>query len=300
MIGDETGTLFTYTKGAFSTGDPHLIASASKWFTSATIMRLIDQGILSLSDNPQDHLTYWTSDPMDERAQVTLEQLLSFTSGFNTRPASGGCTSSILTSVQLCARSIYSDGLATTPGAAYSYGPDHMHIAAAMAEVATGKSYAQIFIDEIATPLGLSSNSRFTFPTTTNPLASGGATSTGEDYALFLTKLLADDLVADRTNFLADRTASVTFAYRPAGTTENGDWHYALGAFVECDKPVFDADCAAAQIYSSPGAFGWTPWIDLSNGYWGLIARRGEAGSAATSVELEQQLQPLIVQALAD
>ncbi|GAA4043675.1 hypothetical protein GCM10022213_12930 [Parerythrobacter jejuensis] len=300
LVGDGSGTIFTYTKGVFQLDQQRAIASASKWLTATTIMRLVDQGLLSLADNPQTYLTYWTSDAMDDRSRVTLEQLLSFTSGFNARPGSLGCVNTGASALQNCVRSIYDDGLDAVPGDTYSYGPEHMQIAAAMAEVATGKAYGDIFVEQISIPLGLSNASRFVSPSLTNPLASGGAASTAEDYALFLTKLLADEIVADRATLLADRTNSVAIEFRPQGASEFGDWHYALGAFVECDNPSFDADCADDRIYSSPGSFGWTPWIDLENGYWGLIARRGERNTARVAVELEQQLQPLIVAALAN
>lgn len=299
LIGDTSGILYSRTKGTFGLDEQFAIASASKWFTATTIMRLVDRGVMSLDDNPQDHLTYWTSDPMDPRSQVTLAQLLSFTSGFSDPIAGNACTSAFTGSMQNCVRNIYDDGLTATPGTVYYYGNEHMHIAAAMAEVATGTGFAELLVNETADPLGLSSATRFTFPTQANPLAAGGLSSSARDTGTFLTALLADNLIADRASFLADRTTSVTFGFRPGETRGTRDWHYALGAWVECDKPVFDDECAAQQIYSSPGSFGWTPWVDLQNGYWGLIARRGELNSAAVAVELEQQLQPLIVAALA-
>jgi serine-type D-Ala-D-Ala carboxypeptidase/endopeptidase len=299
IVGDRSGILFERQKGDFPVTSQRAIASATKWYTSATIMRLVDKGRLSLSDNPQRYLTYWSSAANDARSRVTLEQLLSFTSGFNTDPVSGGCTNEANTTLQACAQQIYNEGQDTAPGAAYSYGPEHMHIAAAMAEVATGKTFAQIFEEEIVTPLGMSASTRYVMPSTTNPLVSGGAASTARDYALFLRSLLANELVADRATFLRDRTVGIPFLLRPQATVDVGDWHYALGAWVECKKPVFDTSCADARIFSSPGSYGWTPWIDLNRGYFAIVARRGERFSTAVGVRLEQQLQPLIEQVLA-
>lgn len=298
IVGTADGIVFTREKGTFALDRQRPVASASKWFTSATIMRLVDRGVMSLDDRPQDYLTYWTSDAGDPRSRVTLEQLLSFTSGFNSRPASGGCQENETITLQDCVQILYDGGLASQPGTAYSYGPDHMHIAAAMAEIATGRMFGDIFRDEVADPLGMSAASAFILPSRNNPLASGGATSTANDYALFLQALLAGSLVADNDVFLADRTANVAFLFRPLGTEEVGDWHYALGAFLECDRDPFDAQCASDQVYSSPGSFGWVPWIDRVNGYWALIARRGARNSTPVAIGLEQQLQPLIVEAL--
>jgi CubicO group peptidase (beta-lactamase class C family) len=300
LIGDADGQLFAYTKGAFALDEQFAIASASKWLTSATIMRLVDKGILSLDDNPQDYLSFWTADLMDARSSITLEQLLSFTSGFNQTPGSLECTPATTVTVRECVQQIYNDGLDTNPGAGFSYGPEHMQIAAAMAETATGMGFAEIVRTELVQPLGMSSATGFVSPTTINPLASGGAASTADDYALFLTTLLREELVADTDAFLADRIGDMPILFRPRASGDFGDWRYALGAFVECDQPVFDDSCVSAATHSSPGSFGWTPWIDRKNGYWGLIARRGARNSAPIAVELEQILQPLIVDALAD
>jgi CubicO group peptidase (beta-lactamase class C family) len=299
LIGTADGQVYSHTKGSFGLDQQVQIASASKWLTSATIMRLVDRGVMSLDDRPQDYLGFWTADLMDPRSRITLEQLLSFTSGFNQTPGSLDCVPAATVTVQECTEQIYSDGIDTNPGEGYSYGPEHMQIAAAMAEVATGMSFAEIFRAEIAEPLGMSTATGFITPTQTNPLASGGGASNAADYSRFLAALLREELVADTDAFLADRIGNLPILFRPSASAQFGDWHYALGAFVECDEPVFDASCMERAIYSSPGSFGWTPWIDRQTGYWGLIARRGARNSADVAVELQQQLQPLIEEALA-
>ena len=299
IAGDNTGILFEYEKGNFPASDQYAVGSASKWFTSAAIMRLVDQGVMRLSDKPQDYLPYWTTDPWDARSRITMAQLLSFTSGFNANPLSGGCTADGKTTLQACAREIYQGGIATDPGTAFSYGPDHMHVAAAMAERATGHSFNAIFRENVAIPLGMTEASQYIIPSASNPLVSGGAASTGRDYAIFLQALLDGSLIADRRAWLRDRTAGIPFLFRPRGAEESGDWHYALGAWLECDEPRFSPACAHVRIYSSPGSFGWTPWIDFRNGYFALIARRGKRFSTPVAVQLEQLLQPLIEEALA-
>lgn len=298
VIGTANGEVFSYTKGTLSLTEQTGIASASKWFTSATIYRLIEAGTMNLSDNPQDHLPFWTSDPADPRSRITLEQLLSFTSGFNARPGASGCTQNSTVTLQDCALEIFTEGLDSDPGAGYSYGPEHMHIAAAMAENAASRPFADVFRVEVADPLGMSGATQYVFPSRTNPLASGGAASTAQDYARFVQALLASELFNDSDRFFADRIATTPILFRPLAAQNFGDWHYALGAFVECDITPFAQSCNDDATYSSPGSFGWTPWIDRKNGYWGLIARRGERNSAPVAVELQQLLQPLIVEAI--
>jgi len=298
IIGDSNGILFEYEKGNYHLEDNVPIASSSKWFTGATIMRLVDKGVMKLSDNPQDYLSFWTGNPTDERSQVTLEQLLSFTSGFNADPINDGCVGDGSITMLECAQQIYEGGIDTAPGAGFYYGPHHMQVAAAMAEQATGLPYNDIFRREVANPLGFSPTTRFATPSSSNPRAAGGVISNAYDYALFLRAILDGSLIADPNAFLEDRTRSVEFLSRPAGT--QGDWHYAFGAWLECDEPTFIQSCADARIYSSPGAFGWTPWLDLSNGYFGLIAREGTIGSAPITTAFEQELQPLILQAIGE
>ncbi|MEP0219388.1 serine hydrolase domain-containing protein [Parasphingorhabdus sp.] len=296
IIGDANGILFEHEKGNYRLEDNVLIASASKWYTGATIMRLVDKGLMDLSDNPQDYLSFWTSDPSDQRSQITLEQLLSFTSGFNAEPNTVSCVGDGAITILQCVQQIYDSGLGSDPGTGFYYGPHHMHVAAAMAEQATGLSYNDIFRREVANPLGFSQVTRFATPSASNPRAAGGAFSNASDYALFLRALLDGSLMAEPDVFFKDYTSAVEFLSRPAGA--GGDWHYAFGAWLECDEANFVPSCADAQIYSSPGSFGWTPWIDRRNGYFALIARDGARASAPVAIAIEQELQPLILQAL--
>src|SRR5690606_17686590 len=57
-------------------------------------------------------------------------------------------------------------------------------------------------------------------------------------------------------------------------------WHYSLGHWVEDDPTTGDG------AFSSPGAFGFYPWIDSSKTYYGILSRYDLANSgnpAATS-----------------
>ena len=300
IIGDESGILFTYQKGAVAPQDNLFIASASKWLTAATILRLVDRGVMALDDNPQDYLDYWTDDPDDPRSQISLRQLLSFTSGFNVTPRQDSCVDDGDILLRDCARTIYDGGNDTLPGEGYAYGPEHMQIAAAMAESATGQAFAELYRSEIASPLGMTATTRYAFPSSRNPRASGGTLASGEDYALFLQALLSGNFLASQEDLLRDETTNVAFLFRPGGTIEDDrDWHYALGNWIECPETPFTDVCAEARIHSSPGGTGFLPWVDFRNGYFAIIARQDSNGLAApASVDLEQQLQPLIVEAL--
>ncbi len=290
-IGTRDGTIFRYQKGNFSPTAITPIASATKMLSGVTIMRLVEAGRMSLSDNPQTYLPYWTSDPADPRSRVTLGQLLSFTSGFNAgEDDRDTCIFDGDTTIAACARSYYDAGLQSAPGAAFSYGPAHLQIAGAMAEAATGLSFPQLFRQQVGDVAGMS-RTDYLLASRTNPRLSGGATSTVDDYAAFLNAMLNGRLLADTGSYIADRTAGLPVLYAPDAVIKSGQWHYALSSWRECDAPTFTGQCATQRLVSSPGAFGWTPWIDYDRGYWAVI---GMFDDATGGVTLEQQLQPLI------
>ena len=295
IIGNRSGVVYRFQKGSFSPTAPVLLASASKLLAGVTIMRLVDRGVMRLDDHPQRYLPWWTTSAADSRSQVTLQQLLSFTSGFNSDESTSGCYADAASTTAACARSLYDAGVATPPGASFAYGPAHMTIAAAMAAAATGKSWNQIVADEVTTPLGMTATVN-DFPSPANPRIAGGASSTIEDYARLMAAMLGGNLVV-LPNFIQDRTAGTATAYTPIAPVF-GDWHYALGSWRECDAVPFASACASQQLVSSPGAFGWTPWIDLDRGYWAIIGMQQGAGGSVESVRLEQQIQPLIGAAL--
>jgi hypothetical protein len=164
-----------------------------------------------------------------------------------------------------------------------------------MAEVAGGKRFSQLFRDKVGDPLAIGPASGLVYPSLNNPRVAGGGVSTGEEYAKMLDGVLGNRLLANLTSFKADQTANVSFLYRPV----TADWHYAAASWRECDAPVFAPTCSNVFTVSSPGLYGWTPWIDFDAGYYAVVAMEEINGSAA-SVALEQRLQPLIVAALAN
>ena len=79
----ENGREFTYSSDKSWTLNSVIFgASFSKWTTSVMIGGLVKDGILSFDDKANKHLSYWATDPKDVRSEVTLESLLSLTSGF--------------------------------------------------------------------------------------------------------------------------------------------------------------------------------------------------------------------------
>jgi acetyl esterase/lipase len=312
IVGDSSGSVFTYEKGNFPGDRASLIASSTELLSGAMIMRLTDvvdpaadEPLILLSDNPQDYIPWWTSDPNDARSRITLADLLSLTSGFNFSPDSTSCLSDAGITLEDCARQVYDRDVLQEPGDQFFYSDVHMEPAGYMAELASGSGFTDLFNEVIAVHLGLSATTIHN-PSAANPRVGGGGQSTPDDYAEFLRAMLTGELVPTLSTFLEDRTQNVDFANRPIAVENSGDWHYGLGFWHECDQPVYDQSCADDLTISSGGAYGWTPWIDYDHRYFGLIAAEDlEAGQigdgpAVEATRLEQQLQPLIEDILAE
>jgi hypothetical protein len=115
---------------------------------------------------------------------------------------------------------------------------------------------------------------------------------------------LAGEFLGSTFNALiAERTTGVTISSRPAAVEANGvDWQYGLGVWRECNQPVWDESCAGRMVVSSPGAFGWYPWLDLDNGYYAVLAMEEPvtflSSPSEESVALGVVLQGLILEIL--
>jgi hypothetical protein len=70
------------------------------------------------------------------------------------------------------------------------------------------------------------------------------------------------------------------------------DFRYGLSAWLECATPA-----EGCHKMSSPGAFGFTPWIDRENGYYAILGMEYESAQGF-GFRAEQKLQLLIEEAL--
>jgi hypothetical protein len=99
-----------------------------------------------------------------------------------------------------------------------------------------------------------------------SPQLAGGVHTSASDYAALLRKILAGKLaIRDHLgeNAVCTQPATCQAAtYSPAPAA----WHYSYGHWIE-DDPAGDG------AFSSPGAFGFYPWIDATKTYYGVLAR---------------------------
>lgn len=296
--------VFEKTYGDFSPTRRVAVASASKIVAGTVILRLVGQGLLSLESTTSQVLG-WTG----TRGAITMRQLLSFTSGLRPEAA---CVNNPFITLATCVDQVRDDptALVAAPGSRFDYGNTHLHVAARMAEVATGKSWNTLYAEQLRIPLGLGSDSTFhTLPEqrigTVNPRVAGGLIASLDEYA----RILAISFHRGTYRGVSYAPAALFdlqgVAPYPSATIGESpfagsglDFRYGLAAWLECGTP--DTGCSTL---SSPGAFGWTPWFDRQAGYYAVIAmqepRVDGNDVVERSVGLAQSIKADIVRALA-
>jgi len=113
------------------------------------------------------------------------------------------------------------------------------------------------------------------------PQPAGGVRTNADEYGKFLRKMLTGDLrmggMLGTQSVCTNPTTCTAAVSTPIPTDES--WHYSLGHWVEDDPTVGDG------AFSSPGAFGFYPWIDAGKTYYGIVAREAIGGAAIESVK---------------
>jgi CubicO group peptidase (beta-lactamase class C family) len=274
------------------------IASSSKLVSGVVLFRLIDQEFLSL-DSTTAQVLGWSGD----KGMITLRHLLSFTSGL---PPENFCTYRDTSTLAACVDEISQMDLLGPPGTRFDYGSTHLHVAARMAEVVTGDSWNEIFATQLRDPLGLPSDlvyyaNPIAASGTDNPLPAGGLIVSMQEYERLLhfvfdkgrwqgATLLRPEIFDVQRIQPYPGAAIVTTPATSVGTGVR----YGLTAWLECSTPA-----TGCEVISSPGAFGFNPWLDRDVGYYAILGMRIPNDQVGFVVDLKQQLKPLIAEALA-
>lgn len=254
------------------------VASASKWVSAVAIARLVDEGLLAWDTTVGSLMPEAPAD----KHPITLRQLFSHTSGL--AGGEGGCLGDQTTTLAACAATILAAPLARPPGACFSYGGGSMQVAGRLAELATGQSWDTLFVQRVATPLGLTATD-YAFNSTApgyvsvpNPRIAGGVRSTARDLARIARLFAAEgsfggaQLLAPATiaYMMADQTDGAPYASNPDPTS----FGYGIGLW----RNRVDASAIALEV-ASPGAFGTWPWFDRATGVGGVLLVRNALGN---------------------
>lgn len=242
------------------------IASASKLLSAVAILSLVDDDLIDLDAPVSTYLPQFVG----LKGTMTMRQMFSHTSGLPGGSNHSVLSDDTLTLAQAADQIACCIPLAATPGTQFAYGGLSMHAAGHVAEVVTGQSWATLFAERVATPLGLTDTDYYGFGFTTNPRVAGGARSSLSDYSRVLEMLLNDGLFGGQRvlsraavdTMFADQTFGVPIVSSPAPAGVRygiGVWRNLVGAN---EEPI---------RVSSPGAFGFTPWVDVELGAAGVL-----------------------------
>lgn len=285
------GRAFSYSRGASSAVTAYESASTSKWVSAVIILRLVDTGVLKLSDTAASRLTDWPLSASHPLSQLTLQQLLSFTSGLTEEPL---CLNLPGADFAQCVRQGVSNNSANgrQPGTVFDYNGLHLQVAGLMAIRAAGVADWQTLFRQFVQQTGLFSTARYDLPSTGNPRLAGGMHWTAQEYLDFLRAVQQGKLLsaALQQQMLANQRGTATVLNSPAVSGFGTDWPYGLGHWLECSN----GQCASAQRHSSPGAYGAYPLIDYQHSYLAMLAREGALGSFVEGKAVIDALTPAI------
>ncbi len=290
--------------GAFGPDRISLIASSTKMITAGVLLRLQDDGLLDV-DAPVAAVAPWGS----ANPTITPAQLLSNSSGLvglfpNPGYAPYVCQYVAAGTLQECAARIFTtaddDADIVAPDTEFRYGGAQWQVAGAVAEIASGKSWAEL-IDEIyVRPCGLETlgfNNHFTqlgagalgYPEsfhadpatlrpTDNPNMEGGAYLAPRDYAKLLLMHLRGGF-CDGNQVLSQSALDRMHADRIGevyGGDAGTDTGYGMGWWV---------DRASGRI-ADPGAYGTVPWLDLDDGYGAYLVIEADSSTGGELANL--------------
>jgi len=286
LVARQDGTvLFQQLYGSATGGEVMPIASASKWLTSATLLTLVDEGKLSL-DEP---IARWLPAFADgDKARITLRHLLSHRSGL----AQNGCIWDTSTTLEACVDQIAAAPLASDPGTRFSYGNTSYQVAARVGEVAGGSPFQDLFLQRIASPLGLTDTRFDGGRPTANPAPAASGSSTVTDYGRFL-RMLANEGEIDGRRVLSAASVAELQRDQVGGLDTSKDFAvqitgiptYGLGLWRD---RVDEQD--RAVVVSGSGSLGFYPWLDHEHGTYGIVAVADEAHGDGRAVRASHRI----------
>jgi CubicO group peptidase (beta-lactamase class C family)/pimeloyl-ACP methyl ester carboxylesterase len=260
--------------GDYTPNTTAFVASSGKWLAAATIAAVVDEGKL----NWNDKVKKWLPEFTDMKGEATLAQLLSHTSGYpDYQPFF--LPIDIYQTLKESVTHIVTLPADTLPGTLFKYGGLSMQVAGRMTELATGKNWETIFQEKIAMPLGMM-HTHFTPVDSSGghaPMLGGGARTSSQDYANFLSMIYNDGIfkgkrilsvdaikIMQADHVLNTKVGTNEFVQNVTGSVRKDI--YGLG---EWREEVDTGD--NATLISSPSWAGAYPWIDKKNGVYGFF-----------------------------
>jgi CubicO group peptidase (beta-lactamase class C family) len=287
VVRKDEGQIYEKGYGDFERDRAILVASAGKLLAAGVIVALVDEGLLEL-DRPVSQYLDWG----DHHPGVTIENLLSMMSGIEGWPEDNHpCVHDPATTVQDCGRTAFqNESESVPPGEEYRYSGTAWQLAGAVAEVVSGKSWAELVDEKLVQPCGLpntgflSTDSQLPYPTafdgdpaswppSDNPEIGGGAYITVNDYSKVLLMHLHEGRCGEQRVLSSELVQHMQKDLTPEGVTFP-PWTfsppvgYGLGWFRYEDDPelLIDPGAWGAKAVLHPGE-GWAAILLLENNF---------------------------------
>jgi CubicO group peptidase (beta-lactamase class C family) len=263
-IDQGAATVHQAAAGRYTLAEVVPIASATKTLSAAVLLALVDDGVLALDDRIGQYLPEWNT---GSKASITLRMCFTHTSGMAVSdPLVGDDTVTLRTAAQRLALR----PLVAAPGTEFAYGGVSMHVAGAVCEVASGRTWTQLFQQELAGPLQFTATDYEAFGPTPNPRIAGGARSNVGDFAAFVGMLRAGGVWQGAT-VLSPQAVAVMLqdqtSHLPSRNTPHPESApYGLGIWLDRVDAL-----GAAWTASAAGAFGFVGWIDRAHDVAGVF-----------------------------
>ncbi|MFN3405291.1 MAG: serine hydrolase domain-containing protein [Cytophagaceae bacterium] len=273
VIKKEDSLLYRYQTGLAHIDTRTGVASASKWISSAVILSLADIGLLSLDDSIGKYLPSFNK---YKKGHPTIRQCLSHTSGF---PAYANIDTKNLNLSQLIEKVAKEVPLKNKPGEVFEYGELSYRITGRIAEVVSGKSWEELFQNNIAARCDMK-NSTYCWEKHIPAMGSGVCT-TPSDYLNFM------QMVINKGMFNGQRVLSEAAVHEffisqlSSNVQKNLTNSEPLIKEVANNKPVsyglgtwiynYDEEKIFQKEIFCPGARGTFPFIDACRKIYGII-----------------------------
>jgi CubicO group peptidase (beta-lactamase class C family) len=243
------------------------IGAAGNWLTTALVLKLVEEGKLSLDDKVSDYLPIFET---YGKAYITLRHCLTHFTGIQSEGGSGLLGKKKFASLEEEVNAFAKKEIKTNPGTEFSYSNIGLNIAGRVLEVVTKKKFDMLIKQKLFNPLAMR---RSTFGTldgsAINP--SGGAQSSAEEYMRFL-KMLLNKGVYNGQQILSESsiaelrkisTSPELIRYSPKSAE---GFSYAMGSYV-----LDESKNGEATALASPGLYGAWPMVDWCRGYASLV-----------------------------
>ncbi len=267
----DKGDIFKHDIGASTENTSYESASTAKLITATIILSLVDDGILSLDDSPQDYISSWPT--TGNLSLIKLRHLLSFTSGLSNHAI---CSNLPNYDFEDCVgRIVIRNPDSKIPGEEFYYANTHLQVAGLMAIKASNFSSWQDVFSQFQDKTSLLTNAKYDLPSLSNPRLAGGMHWNTKEYVEFLEALYRGEILSNEllSQMHSDQLGDAEISNSPASLI-NEDWHYGFGTWIECHSDQYN--CAETTRVSSPGAYGAYPFIDYQYKYFGIIARQND------------------------